>query len=78
MIRENLQASGETLIGIPDSVFPDANLSYTLVATANTSDNETVTVTEKITFVSRKEEIEFTTSGDSVTFLVKVDGKETV
>ena len=78
VIRENLQASGETLIGIPDSVFPDANLSYTLIATANTSDNETVTVTEKITFLSRKEEIEFTTLGDIVNFLVKVDGKETV
>ncbi len=77
VIRENLPASGETLIGIPDSIFPDANLSYTLVATANTSDNETVTVTEKVTFVSRKEEIEFTLLGDSVTFLVKVDGKET-
>ena len=77
VIRENLQASGETLIGIPDSVFPDANLDYTLVATANTSDNETVTVTEKVTFVSRKEEIEFSSLGDSVTFLVRVDGKET-
>lgn len=78
VIRESLQASGETLIAIPDSVFPDANLSYTLVATANTSDNETVTVTEKITFLSRKEEIEFTTLGDIVNFLLKVDGKETV
>ena len=78
VIRDYLKASGETLIEIPDFVFPDANLCYMVVSTVSTSDNETVTVTEKVTFIKRKEEIEFTAAGDTVTFLVKVDGKETV
>jgi len=77
VIRENLLASGETLIEIPDSIFPDANLEYRIMAMANTSDNETASAESKVSFITKKEEIEFSQRDDSIKFILKVDGKET-
>ncbi|HUW92444.1 MAG TPA: hypothetical protein VMV74_04720, partial [Bacteroidales bacterium] len=77
VIRENLHASGETLIEIPDSIFPDANLDYSIVAVANTSDNESVTETQKVVRIKHNEEIDFSINADSITFFLKVNGDET-
>ncbi|MBE0666986.1 MAG: hypothetical protein IH593_04855, partial [Bacteroidales bacterium] len=77
VIRENLLASGETMIEIPDSIFPDANLDYSIVAVANTSDNESVTETQKVVRIKSNEEIDFEINTDSITFLLKVNGDET-
>jgi len=74
VLRENLLASGETFIEIPDSVFPQANLDYIIVALANTSDNETASARETVSFVRKKEEFEFDIKGDTVTFSLTVDG----
>lgn len=74
VLHENLQASGETLVEIPDSVFPDANLDYQIVAVTNTSDNESVIETKKVSYLGCKEEIEYTIEGDSIIFKLKVNG----
>ena len=77
VIRETLHASGETLIEIPDSIFPDANLDYSIVAVANTSDNESVIETKKVVRIKSNEEIDFKINADSITFFLKVNGDET-
>lgn len=77
VIRENLRPSGETVVVIPDSIFPAANMTCKIVAVANTSDNESVTETKTMTFIDRKEEICYSTSADSVKFYLKVNGTET-
>ena len=75
VLRESLLASGETFIEIPDSVFPQANLDYNIVALANTSDNETASSQETVSFVRKKEEFKFDLNKDTVTFSLTVDGK---
>ncbi|GEM_PF-935459 len=77
VIRENLRTSGETVVMIPDSLFPEANMTCKIVAVANTSDNESVTETRSMTFIDRKEEICYSTRADSVRFYLKVNGTET-
>lgn len=77
ILRENLLASGETFIEIPDSVFPQANLDYNIVALINTSDNETAFAREKVSFVRKKEEFKFDIKEDTVTFSLTVDGNFT-
>ncbi len=77
VLHENLLASGETFIQIPDSVFPQANLDYTIVALANTSDNETASARETVSFIRKKEEFEFDLIGDTLTFSLTVDGRDT-
>jgi hypothetical protein len=78
VIRENLSPSGETLVTIPDSLIPPANMTCKIIAVANTSDNESVTETKPMTFIERKEEICFSTNDDSLRFIFKVNGTETV
>jgi hypothetical protein len=77
VIRENLRPSGETVVTISDTLFPQANMTCKIVAVANTSDNESVTETRTMTFIDRKEEICFSTPADSVRFYLKVNGTET-
>jgi len=76
VLRENLHASGETFIEIPDSVFPQANLDYSIVAMANTSDNETASARETVSFVRKKEEFKFDIKGDTLTFSLTIDGTD--
>jgi TonB-dependent SusC/RagA subfamily outer membrane receptor len=78
VIRENLRSSGETLVMIPDSLFPAANMTCKIVAVANTADNESATETRTMTFIDRKEEICHSVTGDSIRFYLKVNGTETV
>ena len=77
VIREILSPSGETLVSIPDSLFPAANMTCKIVTVANTSDNESVTETKTFTFIDRKEEVCYSTKGDSIRFYLKVNGIET-
>jgi len=77
VIRENLRPAGETVVMISDTLFPEANMTCKIVAVANTSDNESVTETKTMTFIDRKEEICYSTGGDSVKFYLKVNGAET-
>ncbi|MFZ2287409.1 MAG: carboxypeptidase-like regulatory domain-containing protein [Bacteroidales bacterium] len=77
VIRETLRPSGETVVMIPDTLFPEANMTCKIVAVANTSDNESVTETKTMTFIDRKEEIGFSTKGDSIKFNLIVNGAET-
>jgi len=77
VIRENLRPSGETVVMIPDSLFPEANMTCKIVAVANTSDNEYVTESKTMTFIDRKEEICYNTRADSIKFYLKVNGTET-
>lgn len=77
VIRETLRPSGETVVMIPDTLFPKANMICKVVAVANTSDNESVTETKTMTFIDMKEEIGFSTKGDSIRFYLKINGIET-
>ena len=77
VIRENLRPSGETVVMIPDTLFPEANMTCKIVAVANTSDNESVTETRTMTFIDKKEEICYSVRGDSIRFYLKVNGAET-
>ncbi len=74
VINERLSPSGETMVMIPDSIFPDASLRCTIVAVANSADNESVTETRDITFFHRKEEIGYSASHDSLRFFLTING----
>lgn len=76
VIRETLSPFGETLILIPDTLFPAANMSCRIVAVANTADNESVTETVKMSFIDNKEEIRYTTSGDTINLRLQINGME--
>lgn len=66
--EQTLEASGETAILIPDSLFPAADLSYRLKVTMRTSDNERVEKEETIRFYHKRREFRLTPLRDSVRF----------
>jgi alpha-2-macroglobulin len=73
-----LEQSGETLIAIPDSLFPHANFSYSLDVKVLRSDNEYKTFKDKIQFYDHNVDITFETHNDSIFFISKENGKLTV
>lgn len=75
-INEYLKPSGETLVEIPDSIFPEATIAYTLIARINTSDNETVTEKSEVTFFDRREKIDYEISCDTLEISYSVNGME--
>ena len=70
-----LEQVGETVLEIPDSLFPEANLSYSLSVKLLRTDNEYKLFTRNISFYDRVSEINYTLSGDTITFFLKEKGK---
>ena len=54
--QRDLEKENETNISIPDSIFPQANMSYDVVVTLLTSNNESITKTEHIDYYFYKSE----------------------
>jgi TonB-dependent SusC/RagA subfamily outer membrane receptor len=73
--RLKLEQSGETVIAIPDSLFPDANFSYSLDVKVLRSDNEYKTFKDKIQFFDHIADIAFEIHNDSILFISKGNGK---
>lgn len=71
----NLEQLGETVLVIPDSLFPEANLSYTLSVKLLRTDNEYKLFTRNISFYDHISEIDYTLKGDSINFFLKENGK---
>ncbi|HBG70292.1 MAG: hypothetical protein A2W93_11850 [Bacteroidetes bacterium GWF2_43_63] len=65
-LNEKLNPAGETEISIPDSAFPLADLSYSVIVKVRTSDNELNTEKLYVTYYCRPGQIEMTLVNDSV------------
>lgn len=70
------RASGETEIAIPDSIFPPANMTYSIDVELNTSENHRQSYNWQATFVHRELEIRHKAEGDSIRIGWFVDGQE--
>ncbi len=71
----SLEQSGETLITLPDSLFPAANFSYSLDVRVIRSDNESKSYHQNIEFFDRIEDITYELQNDSILFIAKENGK---
>jgi len=74
-IKRRLDPAGEIAISIPDSLLPEANLSYQIDIKMLTSDNETVSNTRNIEYYYLKKDFDFSLHDDSVRFIYNVNGK---
>ncbi len=70
-----LEQIGETLISLPDSLFPAANFSYSLDVRVIRSDNESKSYHQNIDFLDRIEDITYELQNDSILFIAKENGK---
>ncbi len=61
-----LKADGETEIVLPDSIFPNAEFTYEIIAEMRTSDNERIEKKETISYFQSKQEFELELVGDSL------------
>ncbi len=61
-----LKADGETEIVLPDSLFPNAEFTYQIIAEMRTSDNERIEKKETISYFQSKQEFELELVGDSL------------
>lgn len=61
-----LNPSKETEVMIPDSIFPNANIDYTILVTLLTSDNERIIEEKRITYYHSRKEIELSLLNDSI------------
>jgi alpha-2-macroglobulin len=74
--KMKLEPSGETILPVPDSLFPAANLNYSVEVKLIRSDNETKSSSRIISFFDRQTDVSYELDGDSVTFIMKENGKE--
>lgn len=72
--HKDLEKEKETLITLPDSIFPEANLSYEVVVTLLTSNNERITKSERLDYYFYKSEIRYELSDDSIEFFYQKNG----
>ena len=75
--QKKLNPIGETLIEIPDSLYPTGNFKYEFEVKLLTSDNEVKTRKETIEYFEKKQEISITLERDSVLCSFKEDGIDT-
>ncbi|MEN8229207.1 MAG: carboxypeptidase-like regulatory domain-containing protein [Bacteroidota bacterium] len=69
-----LHKEEETEISIPNSIFPKANLSYEVVITLFTSDNERITKREQLQYFHFKSELIHELADDSLEFSYQLNG----
>lgn len=62
----NLKPSGETDIVIPDSIFPKANLKYSIEARMLTSENKSFSKTQNIDYYTERKYFDFKLVNDSI------------
>lgn len=72
-----LDNEGDTEIVIPDSVFPQMNLSYSVEVKLLTSDNELLSEKKRIDFYHQAFEIEDEIGGDSLEVFARMNGRDT-
>jgi TonB-dependent SusC/RagA subfamily outer membrane receptor len=75
--KGDLKPEGETEIRIPDSIFPKANLKYTVNVTMLTSDNEKKTASKTIPYYWLNQEIKHSIENDSVKIWYEENGIKT-
>lgn len=75
--KMKLEPTAETILTVPDSIFPEANLNYNIELKLLRSDNETKSYTKNISFYNRLSDITYELDGDSITFILKELGKKT-
>jgi alpha-2-macroglobulin len=73
--KTELSRSGETNVTIPDSLFPEADFSYTMDVTIVSSDNEYKTEKKPIEFFDRLKSIRYELVNDSILFTALENGK---
>ncbi|TLX73203.1 hypothetical protein E9993_15540 [Labilibacter sediminis] len=70
-IEKPLDPLGETIIEIPDSIFPEIDFSYDLKAVFLTSDNERIQKQKLVHYYHNKKELSLNLRNDSVWFSYK-------
>lgn len=76
--KMKLEQMGETSVTIPDSVFPRADLSYSLEVKVIRTDNAYRSFTKNIEFFDHHTELTYELKQDSILFIVKMNGKDSV
>jgi alpha-2-macroglobulin len=74
-IKQKLEPAGETVVTVPDSVFPAANLSYRLNVSVRRSDNEYKDYTTDISYFNTLREVSYILRSDSIFFILKENGR---
>jgi alpha-2-macroglobulin len=74
-LNEKLLQSGETVLAIPDSSFPEANFSYKLQIKVIRSDNEYKSFDKTISYQNHSKEISYSLDEDSILFVMKEDAR---
>jgi TonB-dependent SusC/RagA subfamily outer membrane receptor len=74
-LLRQLEPAGETTIAIPDSILPEANLSYKIEVRMLTSDNETVSETRDIEYYFLKKDFDISLQNDSLRFIYSINSK---
>jgi len=73
-LKQLLKPAGETVLTIPDSIFPEADLSYSLDIKVFRSDNEYKSFNKAISFYDHKRDISYELHNDSILFILKENG----
>ncbi len=73
---QKLDQKGETIITIPDSVFPAVDLDYKIKTEFLTSDNERITKEKELKYFYDKKEIKLKVSKDSIRFSYQCLGSD--
>lgn len=73
--EQPLDPAGETAILLPDSIFPVADVQYSLRVVMLTADNERVTKEETLHFFHARREFHHTLDRDTIRFEYRVNGQ---
>lgn len=74
-LKKKLNAVDETEIQLSDSLFPKGNFDYTVNVRLLTSDNESITESEKISYYYSSEKIDIALDADSLDFRFLKNGE---
>ncbi len=72
-LKKILVPEGETIVEIPDSLFPPANFDYTIEVNLYRTDNEKITKSVNVNFNNELYEISYELKNDSIRFFCKSD-----
>ena len=73
--KKKLESADETVFTIPDSIFPNTNLTYKLQVRLLTSDNEAITESKDVDYFHLKKEFDITLQSDSLLVIYNETGK---
>ncbi len=73
--KTGLEQTGETMIPVPDSLFPSADISYTAIVKVRMTDNEYKDKAIDVNFLDRSEDMKYELNNDSILFTPTINGR---